>query len=172
MYLGPNLGLTILRTRHSIRQYKDEPIEEKIVRDALDCAHLAPTARNEQPWLFGVVKEKETLKKIADLADHGKFIAGAQVCFAVFGRRDAKYYLEDCSAATTQLILGLWAYGIGSCWVAGDKKEYAEDVRALLGVPEEYTLVSLVPAGYPKDLKIAEKKDLDDLVFQESYSEN
>lgn len=170
-YLGPNLGLIILRTRHSIRQYKDDPIEEKILKDALECAHLAPTARNEQPWLFGVVRKKETLKKIADLTDHGKFIAGAQVCFAVFGKRDEKYYLEDCSAATTQLIHGLWAYGIGSCWVAGDKKGYAEDVRKLLGVPDTYTLVSLVPAGYPKDLTLADKKDLKDLVFKEHYSE-
>lgn len=172
MYLGPNLGLTILRTRHSIRQYKDDPIEEKIIKDALDCAHLAPTARNEQPWLFGVVRKKETLQKIADLAENGRFIAGAQVCFAVFGKRDAKYYLEDCSAATAHLILGLWAYGVGSCWVAGAKKDYAEDVRALLGVPEEYTLVSLVPAGYPKDLTLADKKELKDLVFQEEYSGN
>ncbi|MBP2144725.1 nitroreductase [Methanofollis sp. W23] len=171
MYLGPNLGLTILKTRHSIRKYKDDPIEEKIIKNALECAHLAPTARNEQPWLFGVVKEKETLEKIADLADHGRFIKDAPICFAVFGKRDAEYYLEDCSAATVQLILGLWAYGVGSCWVAGEKKEYAEAVRELLDVPEEYTLVSLLPAGYPMDVKIADKKILDDIVFEEKYSQ-
>ncbi|QSZ67994.1 nitroreductase family protein [Methanofollis aquaemaris] len=171
MYLGPNLGLTILKTRHSIRKYKEDPIEEKIIENALECARLAPTARNEQPWLFGVVKEKETLKQIADLTDHGTFIEGAPICFAVFGKRDAKYYLEDCSAATTQLILGLWAYGVGSCWVAGEKKEYADAVRELLGVPEEYTLVSLLPAGYPMDVKIAGKKALDEIVFEGQYSQ-
>lgn len=170
MHIGPNLGLTIIRTRHSIRSYKEDPIDEKIVRDALDCAHLAPSARNEQPWLFGVVTKKETLSRIAALADHGRFIAGAPICFAVFGKRDATYYLEDCSAATTQLILGLWAYGVGSCWVAGEKKEYADAVRTLLGVPEDYTLVSLVPAGYPKEVTLAAKKDLDDIVFSEEYS--
>lgn len=170
MHIGPNLGLTIIRTRHSIRSYKEDPIDEKIVRNALDCAHLAPSARNEQPWLFGVVTKKETLSQIAALADHGRFISGAPICFAVFGKRNAKYYLEDCSAATTQLILGLWAYGVGSCWVAGEKKEYADAVRTLLGVPEDYTLVSLVPAGYPKEVTLAAKKDLDDIVFSEKYS--
>ncbi|TAJ44190.1 nitroreductase family protein [Methanofollis fontis] len=172
MYLGPNLGLTILRTRHSIRKYKDDTVDEKIIQDALDCARLAPTARNEQPWLFGVVKEKEVLRAIADLTDHGRFIAGAQVCFAVFGKKDEKYYLEDCSAATTQLILGLWAYGVGSCWVAGDKKEYAGAVGELLNVPDDYTLVSLVSAGYPADVSVAGKKDLAEITFSEKYSKN
>lgn len=166
-----NLGVTVIRSRHSVRKYKSDPIEDKIVTDALDCARLAPTARNEQPWLFGTVKDPETLKKIADLADHGKFIADAQVCFAVFGKRDAKYYLEDCCAATMQLMLALQAWGVGSCWVAGEKKEYADDVRRMLNVPDEYVLVSLIPAGYPAEITISKKKVLDEIVFAERYEE-
>ena len=50
-----NLGITVIRSRHSVRKYKDTPIEDKIVKDALECARLAPTARNEQPWLFGTI---------------------------------------------------------------------------------------------------------------------
>lgn len=164
-----NLGITVIRSRHSVRKYKSDPVEEKIIKDALDCARLAPTARNEQPWLFGTVKDPEMLKKIADLADHGRFIAGAQVCFAVFGKRDATYYLEDCCAATTQLMLGLQAWGVGSCWVAGEKKAYAEDIRKLLNVPDAYTLVSLVPAGYPEEITIAKKELLEDITFEGRY---
>jgi nitroreductase len=164
-----NLGVTVIRSRHSVRKYKDSPVEEKIVRDALDCARLAPSARNDQPWLFGTIKDPETKKAIADLTDNGKFIAGAPICFAVFGERNAKYYLEDCSAATVQLILALQAWGVGSCWVAGDKKGYAEDVRKLLNVPEKYTLVSLVPAGYPEEIQIAKKKVIDDVTFFERF---
>ncbi len=166
-----NLGVTVIRSRHSVRKYKGDPVEDKIIKDALDCARLAPTARNEQPWLFGTVKDLETLKKIADMTDHGTFIADARVCFAIFGKRDAKYYLEDCCAATVQLMLGLQAWGVGSCWVAGEKKEYAEDVRKLLNVPDEYTLVSLIPAGYPAEITIAKKQALEDLSFSERYEE-
>jgi nitroreductase len=166
-----NLGITVIRSRHSVRKYKSDPVEDKIIKDALDCARLAPTARNEQPWLFGTVKDPEILKKIADLTDHGKFITNAQVCFAVFGKRDAKYYLEDCCAATVQLMLGLQAWGVGSCWVAGEKKEYAEDVRKLLNVPDEYALVSLIPAGYPAEITIAKKQILEDISFSERYEE-
>lgn len=166
-----NLGITVIRSRHSIRKYKDTPIEDKIVRDALDCARLAPTARNEQPWLFGTIQNRDTLRAIADLAENARFIADASICFAVFGKKDAKYYLEDCCAATMQLILALQAWGVGTCWVAGEKKEYAEDVRGLLNVPEEYALVSLVPAGYPEEVQIKKKKILDEVAFFERYEE-
>lgn len=117
-----NLGTTILKSRHSIRKYKPDPVTDLIIRDVLECGHLAPTAKNEQPWLFGVIKSAELRKKIADLTDKGKFIADAPLCIAVFGDKTAKYYLEDCCAATENLIIALQAYGIGSCWVTGEKK--------------------------------------------------
>jgi nitroreductase len=160
-----NIGITIIKSRRSVRQYKDAPVPMDVVADALECARNAPTAKNGQKWIFGVITERDLLASIADLTDHGKFIAGAPVCFAVFGERDWKYYLEDCCAATEQLMLGLWAHGVGSCWVAGDKKDYAGEVRDLLQVPSEYTLVSLIPAGYPEDMKLIPKKSLEDISF-------
>lgn len=166
-----NVGITIIKSRHSVRKYKPDPVEEKVIRDVLECARHAPTAMNLQPWLFGVIRERDLLKKIADLTDHGKFIADAVICLAVFGEKKAKYYLEDCCAATGTLILGLQSYGIGSCWVAGEKKDYAEAVRKLLEVPEGYTLVSLVPAGYPAEIAIQKKKDVDTIAFYGTYKE-
>ena len=62
-----------------------------------------------------------------------------------------------------------YAYGVGSCWVAGDKKEYAEDLRILLKVPEKYTLVSLVPAGLPAEINPAPKKETQNGVFSEVF---
>ena len=167
-----NVGTTIIKCRHSVRSYKATPVEDTIIRDALECARLAPTAMNLQPWVIGVIREKGLLAKVAGLTNHGKFIADAPVCFAVFGERVATYYLEDCSAATENLIIALQSYGVGSCWVAGDKKEYAEAVRKLLGVPDKYTLVSLLPAGYPADITMQKKKEQDDIVFFDSYKED
>jgi nitroreductase len=164
-----NVVTTVIKARHSIRQFKPEPVDENAIRDAIECARHSPTAMNLQPWLFGVVQDKKTLENIAALTEYGKFIAKAPVCFAVFGEKKATYYLEDCCAATENLIIALQAYGIGSCWVAGDKKGYAEPVRKLLNVPDEYTLVSLVPAGFAADISIVKKKDLKFVVFKESF---
>lgn len=167
-----NVGTTIIKCRHSVRSYKSVPVEDTIIRDAIECARFAPTAMNLQPWLIGVIRERDMLEKVAGLTDHGRFITDAPVCFAVFGERKAKYYLEDCCAATENLIIALQSYGVGSCWVAGDKKEYAEPVRRLLGVPDHYTLVSLLPAGYPADIALQKKKEQDEIVFFDQYKED
>ncbi len=166
-----NLGTTILKSRHSIRKFKPDQVGDLIIRDVLECGHLAPTAKNEQPWLFGVIKSADLIQQVAELTDHGKFIAGAPLCFAIFGEKNEKYYLEDCCAATENIIIALQAYGIGSCWVAGEKKEYGDAVRKLLQVPDNYTLVSLLPAGYPVDITLAPKKKLEDITFTDTYSE-
>jgi nitroreductase len=166
-----NVVTTVIKCRHSVRKFKPDAVDEMVIRDALDCAALAPTARNTQPWLFGVIKDKHTLAKIAGLAENGKFIADCAVCFAIFGEKKETYYLEDCCAATENLIIALQAYGVSSCWVAGDKKPYAEAVRTLLKVPEKYTLVSLIAAGAPAEISIASKKDQKKILFFETFEE-
>ncbi len=166
-----NVVTTVIKSRHSVRKFKSDPVDENIIRDAIECAALAPTARNIQPWLFGVIRDKQMLKKIAGLAENGRFIIGCAVCFAVFGEKKETYYLEDCCAATENLILALQAYGVTSCWVAGDKKPYAEALRTVLDAPEKYTLVSLVAAGIPEEISFVPKKELKKILFFEKYKE-
>ena len=106
-----NVVTTIIKSRHSVRNFKPDPVNDLVIKDALECAARAPTAKNLQPWLFGVIRNKDMLCKVAQATDNGKFIAGAPVCFAVFGEKNEKYYLEDCCAATENLILalhGIW----------------------------------------------------------------
>jgi nitroreductase len=166
-----NIVTTVIKSRHSVRKFKPDPVDEIAIRDVLECAALAPTARNVQPWLFVVIRDKVMLSKIASLAPNGKFIEDCTVCFAIFGEKAETYYLEDCCAATENLILALQAYGIGSCWVAGDKKPYAEEIRKLLKVPEKFSLVALVAAGMPAEITIAPKKEKKKIVFFEEYHE-
>jgi nitroreductase len=167
-----NVVTTVIKSRHSVRQFKPDPIDDLIILDAVNCAVHAPTAMNLQPWLIGVIRDKKILSAIAGLTDHGKFIAESVICFAIFGEKNAKYYLEDCCAATENLILALQAHGVGSCWVAGDKKGYAEPVRSLLEVPNKYTLVSLVPAGIPSDISIIQKKEMKKIVFYDTFKKD
>lgn len=154
-----------------MRKFKPGLPDEAVIRDVLECAHLAPTARNAQAWLFGVVRDRGALASLSELAENGRFIRDAAVCFATFGKRDHQYHIEDCCAATENLILALHAHGIGSCWVAGAQKPYADKVRAMLNVPPEYALVSLVAAGFPSEITPVPKKPLDEVAFFDSYSE-
>ncbi|MBW1980293.1 MAG: nitroreductase family protein [Deltaproteobacteria bacterium] len=157
--------IEVIKRRRSIRRFSSEPIPVEIISDILDCARLAPTAINIQPWLFGAVTDPELKQQIAQLADYGKFIKDCAVCFAVFADSTQKYFLEDGSAATENILLACTAHGIGSCWVAGHKKEYAEAVRKLLNVPQPYTLIALVAAGYSDERPAPRKKALDEVTF-------
>jgi nitroreductase len=164
-----NVVTTVIKSRHSVRKFKPDPVGDLVIADALECAARAPTAMNVQPWLFGVIKDKTTRSEIAVMTDNGRFIADCPLCFAVFGDKKQKYYLEDCCAATENLILALQAHGVSSCWVAGEKKPYAEAVRKHLGVPEGFTLVSLLAAGNAAEISITPKKEMKKIAFFEEF---
>jgi nitroreductase len=163
--------IEIIKKRRSIRQYKDKPIPKDLLEFIVDAARFAPTARDIQPWEFVVVTEGSVLKEIAGITDHGKFIAQAKACILVFCQ-DTKYYLEDGCAATENLLIAAASRGIGSCWVAGDKKSYCSKLGELLNVPESFKLVSIVALGYPESensFKIADKKSLKQLIHWEKF---
>ncbi len=163
--------LDIIKTRRSIREYQDKAIPKEALEKIVDAARFAATARNVQPWEFVVVTAKVNLEKIAELAENGRFIKEAHACIAIFSI-DTKYYLEDGCAATENVMLAARALGIGSCWVAGDKKTYCVDIAKLLNVPDSYKLVSLISLGYPKSEKefnLKEKRALKDLIHWERF---
>lgn len=163
-------AIAALKKRHSVRKYAPRAVPRELVEEIVDCGRLAATANNKQPWLFIAVTDGETRERVAALTDYGKFIAEAPACIAVFCKHAEKYYLEDGSAATQNMLVAAAALGLGSCWVAGDKKAYAPEVRALLGVPQEFTLVSLVSLGYPADSRErASKRLLAEVMRWERY---
>ncbi len=164
-------ALDALKLRRSIRVYQDKMIPEEVLEKIVDVARFAPTARNVQPWEFVLVTKSQTLKKIGELAETGRFIASANACIAVFCA-DTKYYLEDGCAATVNILNASTAFGIGSCWVAGDKKPYCGQVAELLGVPAGFKLVSLIALGYPQDrdgFQLADKRSLKDVMHWEEF---
>lgn len=163
-------AIEALKTRRSVRKYLEKPVPKEIIEDILDTARLAPSANNIQPWEFVVVTNAELRQKIAQITDYGKFIAHAPVCIIVFCK-DTKYYLEDGSAATENILVAARAYGLGTCWVAGDKKRYVDQIRELVGVPADYKLVSLVSLGYPAETPSPPaKRKLTEMVHWEKFS--
>lgn len=163
--------LEIIKKRRSIREYKDKPIPKEALEKMIDAARFAATARNIQPWEFVIIAEAATLKKLGELAENARFLAQAKACIAVFCS-DTKYYLEDGCAATCNILLAATSLGIGSCWVAGDKKPYCKEVTKLFNVPSSFKLVSLIALGYPKSedsFYVADKKNLKELIHWERF---
>jgi len=161
-------AIDCIKTRRSVRAFKPEEIDKWTIEDIVDCGRLASTAINIQPWQFIVVTDARMRAKLADLTDHGKFIADAPCCIVVFCDK-VKYYLEDGSAATQNILLGARAHGVGACWIAGDKKPYCGQIRELLGVPDHFNLISLVALGYPESVPDPPKKTLGEVIHWNSF---
>jgi len=162
-------ALEALYTRRSIRRFKADPVERSQIEQIVDAGRLAATANNLQPWEFVVITEEAMRRKIAGITDYGKFIADSPVCIVTFCK-ETKYYLEDGSAATQNMLVAARALGLGSCWVAGDKKAYAEQIRALLNVPPGYKLISLIALGHPTESASgAGKRSLKEVLHWERF---
>jgi nitroreductase len=160
----------VIKNRKSVREYSDKAVPKDLIEKIIDAGRLAATARNEQPWEFVVTSDKKTLKKICDICPNGPFIKDVSHLIAVFSK-DTKYYIEDCSGATQNMLLAIEALGLGGCWIAGDKKDYAESIRKIFNAPEGYKLVSMITAGYPeKEERPHAKRNLKEVLHWEKYS--
>ncbi len=157
-----------MKTRRCVRAFTGEPVSRETLEDIVDCGRLAATARNVQPWEFVVVTAPEKLRAIAAITDFGAFIAHAAACIVVLCR-DTKYYLEDGCNASQNVLLAARAHGLGACWVAGDKKPYAEPIRNMVGAPEGFRLISLLAVGHPAEEPNKEKRPLAEVLHWESY---
>ncbi|NMB24051.1 MAG: nitroreductase family protein [Firmicutes bacterium] len=161
-------AIQAIKTRRSIRKFQDKPIPRDVLENIVDCGRLAASGRNDQPWEFVVVTDPAIKDKIANATDYGKFIAQAAACIAVFCK-DTTYYIEDGSAASQNILVSAWAQGVGTCWIAGDKKHYAETIGEIVKAPEGIKLVSLIALGYPNEQPTREKRELQDVLHWDSF---
>ena len=162
-------AMEALRTRRACRRFTAKPVPRDLIEKVVDAGRLAATARNEQPCEFVVVTDAAARRDIATLAEYGKFIADSPVCIAVLAK-DTKYYLEDGSAATQNMLVAAHALGLGACWVAGDKKPYAPQVVERVGGPSGVRLVALVAMGWPEGtLPKPAKRSLSEVLHWEKF---
>ncbi|MFA4992221.1 MAG: nitroreductase family protein [Candidatus Omnitrophota bacterium] len=160
----------VIKNRKSVRVYSEKGVPRDLIEKIVDAGRLAATARNEQPWVFVVTSDRWSLEKISVMCPNGPFIKDASHLIAVFSK-DTKYYIEDCSAATENMLLAIEALGLGGCWVAGDKKDYAGEIKKTLNAPDGYRLVSMVTVGYPEKKEGPHpKKTLEEVLRWEKYA--
>ncbi|HEY3417231.1 MAG TPA: nitroreductase family protein [Armatimonadota bacterium] len=161
-------ALEALRTRRSVRTYEDRPVTREALETIVDCGRLAATGRGVQPWEFVVITDADLRARLAEVMENGRFLTQAAAAIVVLCR-DTTYYLEDGSAATQNMLVAARALQLGGCWIAGDKKAYAETVRLLVGAPESYKLVATIAIGHPADTPSPTKRPLDTVLHWETF---
>lgn len=152
-----NDTLRVIQQRKSVRTYTDQPVSREQLMTLVKAAMAAPTAVNKQPWAFVVVTEREGLNKLAEVMPYAKMTAQAQAGIVVCGDLslalpgDAQaYWIQDCSAATENLLLAAESMGLGAVWTgAYPIEERVQSLRKLLNLPETIVPLALIPIGYP-----------------------
>ena len=160
-----------IHTRRSIRQFTGGAVSEEVLRNILSAAMCAPSAGNAQPWQFVVLRERALLDRIPEFHPHAPMARQAAVGVLVCGdlrlEKYTGYWVQDCSAATQNLLLAAHGAGLGAVWtgVYPDAGRVA-GFRQLLALPEEIVPFSFVPMGPPaqqlarKDLFLPERVHL------------
>ncbi|GAX60523.1 nitroreductase [Candidatus Scalindua japonica] len=158
-----------IKTRRSIRAYKEGPVEDDKLKRILNAARLAPTAANRQPFSLVVVKAEEVKNKLIDAYSQEWFFTAPVIICAcaspgtAWKRNDGKVYVDvDVAIAMDHLILAAHAEGLGTCWIAAFKPDVVKDV---LSIPDNLEPLILTPLGYPKVIpEPTFRKPLDEMV--------
>jgi nitroreductase len=163
--------LELLKTRRSIRKYKNTPVEEEKIQKCLEAARWAPSASNKQPWEFLIVTDEEKRKKLSELHPYAKFVAESPVVFIPLTNPEVhqKYHMSDTALATMQYMIEAHSLGLGTCWAGVIGASIEPEMKELLGIPSHLNILGLIATGYANEEPTRGRKDLADLVHYEKY---
>ncbi len=160
-------AIEAIRHRRTVREYTGEPIPRADLEIIVDAGRLAPSGYNRQPWDFIVITESATINELK-IAAQWMEQAGAIIA-VVLDAASTKFWLEDGAAAVENMLLASRALGYGSCWLQGYTEPLEVQFKALLAVPAEKRLLTLVPIGVPTEWPHKEKKSLNEVIHWERY---
>lgn len=168
-----------IKERRVIRKFKPDPVPPEILYKIIDAARWAPSPFNTQPWEFIIIKNPDTLKKLADAAPTATYIEDAPMAIAVVILPiTARYPFHQHAGepkhagamAVQNIMLAAWELGIGTGWATIEK----DKVKKILNIPADFDVLTVIPMGYPLDKPHAHKeedrKPLDELMNFEEFS--
>lgn len=173
-----------IKQRRSVRNYKDKKVEEEKIKKVIDAARWAPSWANTQCWSFIVVEDEEVKAGLAGALSENnpatdavreapvvivgcaeKEVSGFKKGEAVTGKGD--WFMFDLGLAMQNLMLAAESLGLGTVQVGFLD---ADEVENILEIPDNVTVVTMTPLGYPEEKPSAPpRKDLDEIMFREEY---
>ena len=148
--------------RISVRKYQEKPVEAEKIERMLRAAMAAPSACNQQPWEFYVVRDKDVILQLSKASPYATCAKKAPVVFVPCFRSEGRapeYFNIDMSAAVENLLLEADSLGLGAVWMGiAPQKDRMVDVRKVLDIPGELEPFALVPCGYPAQERTQEDR--------------
>lgn len=144
--------------RRSIRKFKDQKVDEKIIEELLHLAMAAPSAVNARPWEFYVVENPSVLNNfyLTFQSMHYHAPLAIVVCANELNiyPKAKDYWIQDCSAAIENILLGALSFSLGSVWCGiTPQEEKVAQVKRILSLGDNIIPLGLVYLGYPDEEK-------------------
>jgi nitroreductase len=160
--------------RRSIRRYTQAEVDDETVKQLLRAAMSAPSAGNEQPWQFIVIRQREILGAIPSIHPHSHMLKEAALGITVCGDLSLEVYkgfwVQDCSAATQNILIAAHGLGLGAVWLGFhplEKRVFG--LRKLLSMPEHIVPLSIVSIGWPAEHKAPAMRYLEERVHYDKW---
>lgn len=171
--------LELIKTRRTIRKYKNQKVEREKIERIIDAARWAPSAANLQPIEFIIIDKNEIREKIADITGHKRYKFAPVVILVTINferyKKITKYYdirsqlgIIDASLAIQNLMIMAHAEGLGTAW--GDIFNKG-DIKSLLKLPEKIEPFILIPLGIPESdsPKTSERRPLKEIMHHNAW---
>lgn len=157
-------ALEAIYSRKSVRKFEDREVPKDAVEKILKAGMSAPSAGDAQPWQFIVISEKKVLGEIPGVSPYAECTAKAPLAILVCGDKKLEkhkdYWVQDCAAASQNILLAAHALGLGAVWTGAYPMENTMDgFRVLLKLPEHIVPFSLIVIGYPAEAGGKERYD-------------
>jgi len=158
-------AIEAILSRRSIRKYKKETLSKELIDELLSAAMNAPSACNEQPWHFVVIQDRKVLDEVPKYHPYSipairEAPAAIVVCADLhLAAEDGAWWVQDCSAATENILIAAQAKGLGAVWLGiYPKEDRVEGLKALLALPQDVIPLSIISLGYPAEKRPHENR--------------
>ena len=147
----------VLLKRRSIRKFKEDKISDEIIHELMIAAMSGPSACNKRPWEFYVITNEDKLKELRKASRFGRFSAPLAIVVCGNLKRSlplnfSTYWIQDCSAATENILLRATDLGLGAVWCGGHPQKSVENnLREILGIGSTLVPLNIIFIGYPAE---------------------
>ena len=151
-------AMEAILNRRSIRKYSSKPVSDELVKELVRAGMSAPSAGNEQPWHFVIINNHKILKQIPKFHPYSKMLEAASLAILVCGDEELEkhkgFWIQDCAAATENILIAAQANGLGTVWLGiFPREERIDGMKKLLEIPHHIIPFSLISIGYPAEQK-------------------
>ncbi len=161
--------LDIIKSRRTIRKFKEQKLPKEVIVEIIKAGLLAPTSKNKKPVEFIVVEDKETILKLMTCKNKGNIGLETATCAIVIIGDTIKsdVWIEDSSIAASYMQLQAEELGLGSVWIQirnrfNENDDAENEVRKILNIPDYYGVVCILAIGYKNDyMRPYDENDID-----------